>query len=366
MAITAETTVISRIFLPKARTYVILLLSVFLQLRSCAGWTRPLTRMEFLGALRELSVTQLQPIIAIPLVFLPRAGCLAIQVSLQDGAYEYYAVVDTGSPFLTAPSEALYFSYDKSDRFPASAEQYGESIGNMRWRESSVSLCSPASERLKPRPVCLQRPRAILGVPPRSVLEDTGGLFCGLIADDDARPTFLGQFNMNSFQLDWKKRLLTLGNSGTTKGAEVLDVYDLSPFGPNLHHYGVECAHVEFMTEQGSLVLTPKDLSRPVVVVVDSGLTGCILSDSWLEESAFVSRQELATIKGAAIRLNGKGQEVKLTSQPEYWFLSCFRLPWFTDEKNHPHILAAGATFLNGSRVGVDAKARKLSIIYPD
>jgi hypothetical protein len=37
-------------------------------------------------------------------------------------------------------------------------------------------------------------------------------------------------------------------------------------------------------------------------------------------------------------------------------------LPWFLSEENHPHIIAAGATFLNGATIVVDSNTRRLRV----
>lgn len=58
-------------------------------------------------------------------------------------------------------------------------------------------------------------------------------------------------------------------------------LFDLSPYGPNLHHYAVPCDGISLHCDGQVVNLRP---SRLMVVVVDSGLTGCTFSDSWMEE----------------------------------------------------------------------------------
>ena len=376
-------------------------------------------------------------VLSIPLIFLPRAGCLALCIRLENSeaqndkttinasmdtspnVLEYYAVVDTGSPFLTAPRRALEYSQDASQLYPSTAEQYGESIGDMEWRESNVGVfqqleqdnrnhksSNRARTRNKGTTGSANSRSMILGVPPEAVLQDTGGIFCGLLAQDDARPTFLQQLGLSSFVLDWEKQCLLLGddvdmdkdtpasvsalmdNSRAPSKTQALPLYNLSPYGPNLHHYAVLCSSVTFQfasnngdndehsnNNGGSQTFrTGVNLQRPVVVVLDSGLTGCILSDSWLTEETFFSPDELPTLQGAVIELEGDKESpplpsssavVTLSSQPAYWYLSCFRLPWFTSEDDHPHVIAAGTTFLNGCRMPVDTKMGRVSLTTP-
>ena len=51
------------------------------------------------------------------------------------GSYSYEAVLDTGSPFLTAPPGAL------SDTvLGASKEQFGDCLGTVQWRQGPVTV----------------------------------------------------------------------------------------------------------------------------------------------------------------------------------------------------------------------------------
>jgi hypothetical protein len=295
---------------------------------------------KFAGVTRSSAPPQ----VTLPLLFLPKGGCLALSIVLDD-SFRYYAIVDTGSPFLTAPDPAIDYSVDASEQYPETNEQYGETIGGMQWRQSRVS--SGTSE--------LAIPNMFLGVPPSNVIADTGGIFCGLVDQDDAHPTVLQQWGYPSFSLDYKERELLLSQTALLSEKDdtsILPIYDLTPFGPNLHHFAVDCQQVTLQTPRGPLQL--KNLKRPVVVVLDSGLTGCIFSDSWLEDLPI----EISDIQGAKLQVGS----TTLTSRPEHWYVSCFRLPWFTSEDDHPHIIAAGATFLNGMKLTVDSQTKRLQL----
>lgn len=280
--------------------------------------------------------------LTLPLVPLTVGGCLVTLVLI--GNSNYYATIDTGSPFLTAPPLTLQESTaasvaDDGQQQPLTEqtpEQYGEAIGNVEWRRGQVTLGSLQHE-------------LVFGIPADNVLEETGGLFVGLMDKDDARPTVLQQLGYRTFCLDWRSHRLVLSNSRTLQTG--MPLYSLSPYGPNLHHYAVECGNVTIQTKAGEeMVLLP---SRKVVVVFDSGLTGCILSDSWKNDLPVALDQ----IQGATLALH---DNLTLSSQAKYWYLSCFRLPWFTSEDNHPHIIAAGATFLIGTKLTVDSVSRRL------
>ena len=92
--------------------------------------------------------------------------------------------------------------------------------------------------------------------------------------------------------MDYPKRVLELFSGGlgpTLSESFSAQLFDLSPYGPNLHHYAVPCEGMSLHCDGQAVNFRP---SRPVVVVVDSGLTGCTFSDSWMEEDviSFSSR----------------------------------------------------------------------------
>ena len=249
---------------------------------------------------------------------------------------------------MTASQEAIDLT-SQTD-FADTDEQYGEATGGVKWRRSKVEI-----EFFKQG--------LVMGMVPSNVVEDTGGLFFGLIRSDDSRPTILEQLGYQSFVLDYPQSSLQLYKHSILRDVPyALSMYDLSPYGPNLHHYAVECTSVTFDTSsKGALHLTK--LSRPVIVVIDTGLTGCILSDSWRDDLPVPVEE----IMGAELVVGGSAespsqQEVILHSDPSYWHLSCFPLPWFSSPENHPHIIAAGATFLQHSRLFVDTVSRSIKL----
>mmetsp|Transcript_90826 Transcript_90826/g.185060 ORF Transcript_90826/g.185060 Transcript_90826/m.185060 type:complete len:337 (+) Transcript_90826:2-1012(+) len=85
-----------------------------------------------------------------------------------------------------------------------------------------------------------------------------------------------------------------------------IKLFDLTPYGPNLHHYGVLCSGIQIRWEgNDSCDVVAFDggmksginsctsatssldriwLSRPLVAVFDTGLSGCIFSDTLWEE----------------------------------------------------------------------------------
>ena len=330
-------------------------------------------------------VDLLQPeLVQFPLLFLPTAGCLALNLQIHP-RYSYPCVVDTGSPFLTAPPTAAPYlllgttTSTTKARETRTLEQYGDTVGEMTWRSTRhltvydthgrpVHLLHHDSHHLK---------RMEIGIPSRNVLQDTGGVFCGLLRQDANRPTVLQQLGVTAFVLDYVNRLLTLQRH-TTKSkrngslttlllhqsyddddsVETLDMYrDFDQYGSNVHHYGFVCEELQFCLESTTTDNIVKNLKRPLVVVLDSGLTGCILSESLRDELSQRDDVALDQVSGARIRL---GDMTILTSDPKYWSLASIRLPWFDlDSEHHPHILAAGGTFLCNTRLTIDTERQQ-------
>ena len=359
-------------------------------------------------------------VLSMTLRSLPVSGCWAatvtvsktldndgVETSDDDDFYTYLAVVDTGSPFLTAPAgaypqtqklgtttitktqkkikEALFTN--SSTRFrngsimkdDISYEQYGTTIGSIRWRnapyltligtgdvenirskyESSLSnpkLSAGGRRRnaeddssileTEIEPVVIQdETDIVLGIPSDEVVEETGGIFLGLMTIDAARPTPLHQLGYDAFAMRFREEvdirpndgiisnkkknevtksdgpatlLLWDGKQSNTrcKSKAVMNVplidpfdpyamklFDLTPYGPNIHHYGVLCDRFECRwggneaidtvafacnIESGINVCTSAcksvSLSRPLVAVFDTGLSGCIFSDTLWDE----------------------------------------------------------------------------------
>ena len=178
-------------------------------------------RRQFLCRLVSSSRKEQSPL-QIPLKFLPRAGCLAVSILVKD-SYGYLAVVDTGSPFLTVPADCVYFS-QPSLRFRPSREQYGQASGRVKWRRSRVKLSDTDQEG-----------SLVFCIPDATLVDDTGGIFAGLMVKDAVRPTLLGQLGYPSFRLDYANQLLTLSSRPLLDEDSIsLDLFDWN--GYNKYH----------------------------------------------------------------------------------------------------------------------------------
>lgn len=303
--------------------------------------------------------------IEIPLKFLPLGGCLAVKLSVNDKRsdtrlFAYSAIVDTGSPFVTAPPEIQRYAKDETRRYPPTQEQYGETLDRMQWGSvTNVEILTNDIENP------LDIPKLVAGLPGSNVVDDTGGIFLGLILEDEARPPFLQQIGYRSFVLDYPRRILTLSKQSILDPLDpgAMELFDFSPYGDNIHHYGVLCPSFQLITPSKSTSMS--SLDRPVVAVIDSGLTGCVFSDSLRNELLNKGHgNAIQQLTGLKVNLQtASGEFLTLVSHPEHWFLASFKLPWFTDDAFHPHVIALGATFLaKNSKVTVDPVSKRLKI----
>ena len=364
----------------------------------------------------------------IPLQFLPRAGCLAVPVTLWKDSkslwgrnldpefVRYLAVLDTGSPFLTAPPTPKVLSITRSaisshqqaassqqrqqkeskdePLFTNTQVQYGSTVGtDIAWQ---------CADRVQLGNTVSSTTTTILAVVSQNLVEDTGGLFVGLMPHDNLRPAILEQLQIASFRVDYPRARLTLARCNNNRlpkslldsvvsPSDILSCIDLNHFGPNLYHYAIRCTSLVLQVQDNETTkILPVDLTklhRPVVVVIDTGLTGCILSDSWKLEGDLPCSVD--AILGMTLGLgrdetSTNNAAVTLTSDPHYWVLDCFRLPWFPIEndantqwtttsldatyKPYPHIIAAGGTFLQKTIITVDTTRRQIGLeqIPPD
>ena len=417
--------------------------------------------------------------IEIPLKFLPNGGCWAMKVAISDKSFDqiaYYAIVDSASPFITTPiipkfQQLLSKRPRRREYSHPTFEQYGDIVGKMEWRQadyvsvvgrsrpSSSSDDSMGGTTTSSVGIVEERSNVVLGMASPEVIENTGGIFVGLMNKDENRPTFLQQFGYTSFMIDFiqpslylssESLLMPLSNNfkesttdETTSNKAIhmtkaptlqqardknymLDLFDLQPYGPNVHHYGVVCNQIELtlstttmetdgITSVGNKPPTQvyvksvatDSFCRPVVAVLDTGLTGCVLSDTLYAELFNEADSNKPSILGIKVRLscsssatttkegttgensstadkartikssNGVATTDKSTTTidlsssrntNQYWRWSTFHLPWFYDEVEEkelpPHIIALGNTFwTNGVKsLTIDTTTQKALI----
>ena len=208
------------------------------------------------------------------------------------------------------------------------------------------------------------------------------------------RPTFLQQFGYEAFTIRfrdssssskaslmlWKTNDETVESNTPRRSLIIsptdptaLTLVDLTPYGPNLHHYGVVCQHLECTVAASSgpntvtLHIPAASLSRPVVAIFDTGLSGCIFSDTLWDELQPRLRTHTTTTTTTTATHQPPEQQLKdppppigctvwlptiasssssssssssvqkqncveLSSDAKYWRFQSFRLPWWYED----------------------------------
>ena len=380
-------------------------------------------------------------VLSIPLTALPNSGCFGMPVTishaLDDEEEEtttttttatkkyvsYLAIVDTGSPFLTASPQiaaALTVPLNKDtnknrttrlkeEGFDFSYEQYGTTVGRIDWKRApwvtvigngatarSSAATTTVEDEIEIEAIHIQdAPNIVVGLPSERVQETTGGIFVGLMKEDQGRPTFLQQFGYEAFAIRFKSSVINSSKSSSkaslmlwktndeTVGSNTprrsliisptdptaMALVDLTPYGPNLHHYGVVCQDLEctFTAPSGPKTVTlhipAASLSRPVVAILDTGLSGCICSDTLWDElqprlrthtitTTIATNQPpeqqledppppigctvwlptIASSSSSSSSSKPKQNCVELSSDAKYWRFQSFCLPWWYED----------------------------------
>jgi hypothetical protein len=220
-------------------------------------------------------------------------GALCATVDLGGGA-RVLAVVDTASPHLTVPgadacsvrdgcAETLAVVGDAS----AAAFGVGEA-GAMRWRRAdALSFVGTGGPSL----VADGDRGVIVGEPDLTLRRASGGFFFGLVgaSDDAKRPPLLSQLALPpsaapiaSFRINAPGRRLVLSSAPLlARSADAIRLVDLRPNGATLRHHA---ARVSALSLDGVRVPLAR-LSRPVVCVLDTGLTCAVVSSGLVADA---------------------------------------------------------------------------------
>jgi hypothetical protein len=284
---------------------------------------------------------------------------------------------------------------------------------------------SPPQQQPPPPPPqqYVRQSNVVVGLPSPRVQEETGGIFLGLMAKDDHRPAFLQQFPFRSFHVDFVRNTLTLllddepnvsisadDDADDNDVPRAMDLFDFRPYGPDLYHYGVRCDRIQISftdddddnerTIDVAFRAEESSVRRPLVAVFDTGLSGCILSDTlWDEIQDRLPRQDdRSTLwrwhpTGCTVSLcpppsppNRNG--LVLSSTPDHWRFQSFRLPWWyadrggdsdnggTSNNNDnpksasalfPHVIVMGSTFWRNQQqiqgLCIDTVGRRATIL---
>jgi hypothetical protein len=299
----------------------------------------------------------------------------------------FRAIVDTGSPFLTIPAEADCAEQPRRQAFfgcapysafrgapiPPSLELYGTTEASVEWRVAEL-------RGLAAQP----QPNIVIGAAPRSLVEASGGTFAGLILNGDGRhPTLLGQLSppITGFVLDGPNLELRLypatpagsgagggirsgrvmrapGSEVVPRSADAVRLIDLRPLGDPVDHIAATATRLLL---DGS----PVPLSRPLIAVFDSGLSGAILSSQLCDDAPNdTSAARLAAASSLEVVIeteSGGRMSLRATrhSTPRLFRVGSQPVPWFPDPSVEPGIVVLGQTFLRDAVLAVDFRTRR-------
>lgn len=213
--------------------------------------------------------------------------CLNFTVDANHGPFR--AIVDTGSPFLIVPRVCSNeWGCDKSGGesykiavLPtiSTVETFGGQEYDVDWRSGDIkfSQCTPTVDAKSNRVTF----RTIyFGSVGQDVLLPPGGVFCGLVKNQakGIKPTLLSQLDYDSFRLDVTGQCLTLSRTPLIPPApqhdkdDSIEIFDLRRLGAPVQHYATR---VRDLTINGERI----KCSRNTFAIIDSGTTGCVLSD---------------------------------------------------------------------------------------
>ena len=298
--------------------------------------------LSILPSIIPLGNTSPQPI-TIPLTLLPTSGLLVSRGLSLDGA-PVPTIVDTGSPFLTCASESYGGGGGGQEGGDEeSIEQYGEDFLSVKWQKARVSV----SQDLGTMKV---------GVISAGKNNNVNRNYLGLVYKDAVRPSFLEQTPFTSFELSYPRRTLKLS---TSRANLPHPFYDFSSASSNAYFYATPLRSI---TVNGSPLTPPP--GRPLVAVVDSGLSGLIVDEDCrrlLLPGCNLNRTD-------RIDLNLPNGDVWRVRRESFLEVETYELPWFDrdggGERQRPLVVALGAAYLFDGTLRVCTETKTFDVTF--
>lgn len=234
--------------------------------------------------------------VTVPLIFTGQE--LLISYKVDDSRFR--AVLDTGSPFLMVPGSCglntqqksgCYRNQGKPTGLDTTIEIFDGFEGEVEWRRGGFDFINATDEdgqRSTMRSLLKQDDNdVIFGVASEDIMTGPGGVFFGMIRDTDARirPSFLGQTNVQAFQVDLQSRPGTL----TLSKEPLIDKSSTLAYIPMTNilrrRYGDPVGH--YTARAKSVIVNEFPLlesSSNIFVIFDTGVTGMIVSRGLFNE----------------------------------------------------------------------------------
>lgn len=302
--------------------------------------------------------------ISVPIEYIPALGAYVVNYFLFGEPFS--AVVDTGSPFLTAPSTCSKWSYKHKwgcfhpeltydSGYANTIEGFDNNQGPVVWRKAGFAF----GKEVQPQ-------NLTFGVFGPDLLDGPGGVFFGLIRDTDSwiRPSFLGQTGYNSFSVDLRQTpQLTLSKKALIQDDNYISlVRDLNRrYKAPVVHYTAKAA--SFIVNGLPLRL---DTKTPTYVIFDTGLSGMAVSEELFDGRNLQARKnhEKSLWGEVSVAFETKaGSLVELTAKKPITTPLGRDTPWTRFKGN---LIVLGLAFLDGNSMTIDIDEGKLQFLGTD
>jgi hypothetical protein len=337
--------------------------------------------------------------------------------------------------FLFEPE--MKFDLQQDSGFSPTIDVYGSQSGTILWKKSKVRTTSSILFQGEVGHDTLSSSSSlstnlVFGILDKNLAQESGGPLFGLIKHCNLdqksiqqdkvqiRPTLLQQLSINddggggsgggtisSFAIDSPNRLLTLSTksllaANNVSNNDIMPLVDLRLYGDFVDHYAVPVLSLDF--GNGKVITRPHDIvvtkringgttttlttttqERPIVAVLDTGLTGCLMSDDlWkvLFQNEVDEGEEQQKVDSLSVTVktvmmmssnhnnnNNNDSSTWLSSfvfhakfsptENPFFSLGPISLDWFDDEDTCPFVIVLGQTFLNQGKLTIDIEDRR-------
>lgn len=308
--------------------------------------------------------------VAVPLEYIPALSAYVLHYYLF--GERFGAIVDTGSPFLTAPSTCSKWSYKylwgcyrpEMTSDSGYADTYvalDNNLGRVKWRTAGFAFENATTTTTSPQDL-------VFGVFGPDLLDGPGGVFLGLIKETNRRiyPSFLGQTGYDSFCVDLRQSTAAAG--GTTRVPQLvlsktpMIQNDYIPLVRDLNRR-YKASVVHYTAKASRFVVNGNPIQwndkKPTYVILDSGCSGMSVSEDLYNHRYAQARlnKEKSFWGNVTIAFETvAGDEVRLTAKKPF----TTSLDNKTLSKYKGNIIVLGLAFLDGLATTIDIGEGKL------
>ena len=313
------------------------------------------------GTINPTIIEATESYVIIPIQYIPALSAYVINYYLFGEPFS--GIVDTGSPFLTAPSTCSKWSYKYKwgcyhpemtydSGYANTIEGFDNNQGPVVWRRAEFAFDDT-----------LQAQNLTFGVFGPDLLDGPGGVFFGLIKNTDSwiRPSFLGQMGYSSFSIDLRQtpRLILSKQPLITGNNYIPLVRDLSRrYNAPVVHYTAKAS--SFIVNGLPLRL---DAKTPTYVIFDTGLSGMAVSDELFEGRNLQARKNKEKSLWGEVSVTFEtiaGSFVEMTAKQPITTPLGQDTPWTRFKGN---LVVLGLAFLDQNVMTIDIDDQKLQFV---